>query len=96
MRILHAADTRVVLCHYPMREWPHWWQGSIILHGHTHGHLPSSRRSWDRGVDNQGFRPLTLTEIRERMSSLPELDFSGVETDIIVLGRDAKNPEGAS
>lgn len=96
VRILHAADLKVVLCHYPMREWPHWWQGSIHLHGHTHGHLPSSRRSWDCGVDNQGFVPLTFAEIRARMSSRPELDFGGVEVEVFVPRRDGKIPESTS
>lgn len=77
IKVLSAGDLKVCLCHYPMREWPHWWAGGIMLHGHTHSQIPSSSRSWDVGVDNQGFVPLTLAEIRERMAKLPDLDFHG-------------------
>ena len=77
IKVLSAGDLKICLCHYPMREWPHWWGGGIMLHGHTHSQLPSSNRSWDVGVDNQGFLPLTLTEIAVRMAKLPNLDFRG-------------------
>lgn len=79
LRVLQWNDVKVVLSHYPMREWPHRQSGAIHLHGHTHGELPSSRQSWDCGVDHQGFIPLTLVEIETRMVPLPELDFRGIE-----------------
>ncbi len=75
------SKERIVLSHYPLREWPFFWSGAIHLHGHTHDNLRSSNRSWDVGVDHQGFVPLTLAEIKQRMSLLPNLDFTGVETN---------------
>src|SRR5690606_24273125 len=62
-----AADVKVAMHHYPMREWPEFYRGALHFHGHTHDSLPSSNRSWDVGVDHQGFVPLTLAEIRARM-----------------------------
>jgi len=74
------SKERVVLSHYPLREWPFFWSGAIHLHGHTHSNLRSSNRSYDVGVDNAGFVPLTIAEIKARMVALPNLDFTGVET----------------
>lgn len=78
--IAQVAHTKqiVVMSHYPLREWPHYWHGALHLHGHTHANLPSSSRSYDIGVDNMGFVPLTLAEIKQRMIALPDLSFDGV------------------
>lgn len=82
-----SSNTKVIMCHYPLREWPDFWRGAIHFHGHTHDNLPSSNRSWDCGVDHQGYVPLTLSEIRTRMDLLPNLDFVGVEAPDFVVGR---------
>lgn len=82
-----SSDTKVAMSHYPMREWPEFFRGAIHFHGHTHSNLPSSNRSWDVGVDHQGYVPLTLSEIRARMDLLPNLDFVGVESPDFVVGR---------
>lgn len=75
MRTLVGGDGRkVVLCHYPLREWDGYHAGDIHFHGHTHDRLPSSRRSWDAGVDHQAFRPMTYDAIVERMSALPDVE----------------------
>lgn len=73
-----ASDTTVILAHYPLREWPGFFNAAIHFHGHCHDNLPSSNRSWDVGVDHQGNTPLTFDEIRARMLALPNLDFVGV------------------
>ena len=46
-----------------------------------HDRLPSSRRSWDCGVDHQSFMPMTFDAIKARMEHLPELDFAGVAVE---------------
>lgn len=55
--------TRVVLCHYPLLEWPGAFRGAVHLHGHTHGRVPPNRLRCDVGVDVWAFRPVTLPEI---------------------------------
>lgn len=58
----------VVLCHYPMREWPKAWQGSWHLYGHVHGRLDHQPfgYSLDVGVDTNDYRPYTVAEIAAR------------------------------
>lgn len=51
MRTIVGCDGRkVVLCHYPLREWEGYHAGDLHFHGHTHDRLPSRGRSWDCGV----------------------------------------------
>jgi calcineurin-like phosphoesterase family protein len=63
---------RIVLLHYAMRVWPRSHHGSLHLYGHSHGQLPGDRQSCDVGVDAWAYRPVGLTEIRERLAGLPE------------------------
>lgn len=85
---LDADKTKIIGSHHPQREWDGWHAGAVHFHGHTHGTLPSSRRSMDIGVDSLGRWPLTATDIRAYMASLPELDFRRVETVDFVPGSD--------
>lgn len=43
-------------------------RGDIHLYGHSHGTLPGTATSTDVGVDCFGFRPVTLAEIRVRLT----------------------------
>lgn len=56
---------RVVLCHYPMREWHGSWRGAWHLFGHVHGRLNHQPLglSLDVGTDSHDFRPWQLAEI---------------------------------
>ena len=72
MTTIHVDGQAIFACHYPMREWP----GS-----HSHSRMPSSRSTIDVGVDNVGFVPQTVEQLRQRMDALPELDFKGVEVE---------------
>lgn len=71
----------VFMCHYPMREWPGLHAGVVHFYGHSHSRMPSSRNAIDVGVDNIGFVPQSLAQLREGMELLPELDFRGVEVE---------------
>jgi len=59
-----TIDTRVTLCHYPMRSWQNSVHGSWHFHGHCHG-LLSVKRRLDVGVDLHDFAPISIDDIRE-------------------------------
>ena len=59
-----VVDARMlVLCHYAFRTWNGIGRGAVNLHGHSHNKLTPIPKQYDVGVDAQGFRPVTLTEI---------------------------------
>jgi len=64
-----------VLCHYSLRTWRNMRRGFVQLYGHSHGRLPGSGQSIDVGVDVFGFTPVTLPQIKSRLSMLPQLVF---------------------
>jgi calcineurin-like phosphoesterase family protein len=63
---LDIDGTAIVACHYPFRSWNGQARGTLNLHGHSHGKLKALPRQYDVGVDAQGFRPVTLAEIRAK------------------------------
>lgn len=36
IKAVHDADTRIVLCHYPLAEWDGYWKGHYHFYGHVH------------------------------------------------------------
>lgn len=49
-------ELHIVLCHYPLLDWPGKYQGSIMLHGHCHGTMDEFNTSsidlrFDVGID---------------------------------------------
>ena len=49
-------ELHIVLCHYPLLDWPGKHQGSIMLHGHCHGTMDEFNTSsidlrFDIGID---------------------------------------------
>lgn len=62
----------VVMCHYAMRTWHKSHFNSWHLYGHSHGTLPPIGKSWDVGVDNNGFIPLSWEQIKEIMAKRPD------------------------
>lgn len=61
---------KIVLCHYAFRVWNNHLHGSWSLYGHTHGTLPDDPTllSLDVGVDCWNFFPVTMDQLRKRMS----------------------------
>lgn len=64
------SGQKVVLCHYPIMDWPGLRHGAIHLHGHIHA--PRAYNEWNRsmgmlrydvGVDANGCAPVSLEEI---------------------------------
>lgn len=76
---------RVVLCHYPITTWNGRWQGSFMLHGHSHGGIPTEAvhcgacnevvfpncRRVDVGVDCWGYAPVAYETLRDYMLTIP-------------------------
>lgn len=61
---------KIVMCHYPIMDWPSLGHGSIHLHGHIHStpnynELNREMRllRYDVGVDANNYAPVSLDEI---------------------------------
>ena len=78
MLIIEIGGGRITLCHYAMRVWPYSHYGSWHLYGHSHGRLTQWGKSWDVGVDNNDFFPISFTQVEGIMSHQPE-NFNHVE-----------------
>ncbi|MDO8640831.1 MAG: hypothetical protein Q7R33_04755 [Nitrosarchaeum sp.] len=63
---------KITLCHYSMRVWAKSHYNEWHLFGHSHGHLEPFGKSFDVGVDYNNFRPISLTQVVEKMSTLPD------------------------
>lgn len=62
----------LVACHYCMRTWPKSHYNSWLLYAHSHGGLEPIGKSWDVGVDNNNFFPLSFDQIVEIMNNRPD------------------------
>ena len=62
----------IVICHYCMRTWARSHFNSWHLYGHSHGNLSPIGKSWDIGVDNNNFYPLSLQDIVKIMKERPD------------------------
>ncbi len=69
-REMKIEGQKIILFHYPMREWNGSWRGAWALHGHCHGNLPVDPhlKSIDIGVDCYDFTPVSFEQIKEDMS----------------------------
>lgn len=64
------SGRKVVMCHYPIMDWPGLGYGDIHLHGHIHS--TREYNEWNRqmrllrydvGVDANGYKPVSLDSI---------------------------------
>lgn len=69
---INVEKTSIILCHYAMRVWSKSHYNSWHLYGHSHGMLAPTGKSWDVGVDNNGFKPVSFEQIKEIMSKRPD------------------------
>ncbi|MFT4078033.1 metallophosphoesterase family protein [Rhodomicrobium sp.] len=69
IREIEAGGHRIVMCHYPMREWDGSWTGSWHLFGHVHGRLNHAPLgfSLDVAADAHDFTPWSLDEIEAEL-----------------------------
>lgn len=65
-------DIMIALFHWCIRNWQRSHYNSWHLYGHSHGRLSPIGKSWDVGVDNNKFEPLSLDEIINIMESRPD------------------------
>jgi calcineurin-like phosphoesterase family protein len=70
IREIHERGRRIVMCHYPMREWHGSWDGGWHLFGHAHGRLDHQPHGYslDVGVDAHDFRPWSVDEIEQEFT----------------------------
>ena len=64
---INLEGYKIVLCHYPMREWPGMWRGALHLYGHVHGNMQPLPGSMDMCADVWGGNPVTLGQILKAM-----------------------------
>lgn len=59
---------RIILCHYPLREWDGFFSGAWHLYGHVHGKLSplENTKSADVGVDVCNYYPISFEELFEK------------------------------
>jgi len=62
----------ITICHYCMRKWAKEHYNHWHLFGHSHGRLEPIGKSWDIGVDNNDYFPLSLEEIAKIMENRPD------------------------
>lgn len=59
----------IVLCHYKFEVWNCSHRGALHFYGHSHGTLAGDSQCVDVGVDNFDFAPVTLEQIRKRLTT---------------------------
>jgi len=66
----HQGLRHVFLFHYACRTWYGKGYGVWHIYGHSHGNLPDLENefSFDVGVDNHGFAPLSYEEVKAIMA----------------------------
>jgi calcineurin-like phosphoesterase family protein len=62
----------IVVCHYCMRVWARSHYNSWHLYGHSHGKLEPIGKSWDIGVDNNNYYPVSIDQVRMIMKDRPD------------------------
>jgi calcineurin-like phosphoesterase family protein len=64
-------NRHVVLCHYPMAEWPRYFRGSLHIFGHIHNnrdcdafrYYQNNQNMLNAGVDINHFTPVLLQQL---------------------------------
>lgn len=76
---LKIEDRSIVLCHYPILEWPGFYRAEKCwhLHGHQHGLLnkvksPLTLNAYrtDVGVDSWHFAPISVSQLEEHFGKI--------------------------
>lgn len=76
---ININNKLIVLFHYPIQSWHSRGRGSWHLHGHCHGKQKTNGKRIDVGVNVNDYCPLSIDEITQMMSLLPQ--FTSGESD---------------
>ena len=72
IRTLTTDSYMIVMCHYCLRTWHCSHYGAYHVYGHSHGKLPPIGKSWDIGVDNNHYLPVSLEQLVNIMDNRPD------------------------
>ena len=72
IRKIKIEDITVTLCHFGMRVWHKSHFNMWHLYGHSHGGLDPQGKSFDVGMDKWNFYPVSWTQVKEKMATLPD------------------------
>lgn len=67
IHVVRVQGQTIVLCHYPMRSWPHSYYQSWHLYGHVHRPIAPWWLSMDVGVDSNEGHLYSFDGVREYM-----------------------------
>lgn len=75
-------NNHIILCHYPMVEWPRSWYGSLHIFGHIHATTDSTAykfikeqdRMFNAGVDINHYIPVTLPQLIQNNIAFKEMN----------------------
>ena len=72
MTYVKDGDYTIVLCHFPLAEWNHYWRGSWHIHGHIHNQtkgcfrfIASEERALNAGCMINNYTPVTIEQLIE-------------------------------
>lgn len=70
LKIISDQGRKVTLCHYPLAEWPHYFQEGYHVYGHIHNNVNRSNQfmkdepmALNAGVMLNNYKPCTLDEL---------------------------------
>jgi len=69
---LVIGEITIVISHFCLRTWSKSHFNSWHLFGHSHGTLEPIGKSWDIGVDNNNFFPLSFEQVKSIMATRPD------------------------
>lgn len=72
LKSIKIENKTIVLSHFAMRVWPKSHFNSFHLYGHSHGILEPFGKSFDVGVDANGFSPVSFDTVKHIMECLPD------------------------
>ena len=80
---ISVEKTVITLCHYAMRVWSKSHFNAWHLYGHSHGMLKGDwGKSYDVGVDNNSFSPISFDELKKIMETKPNNGWNIVKTEM--------------